>query len=99
MDVVNNKIETYIRNGSEVEFEEAEKAYVKVARYYPHLVRTYMPFPQSYKARKKAVINVQNKRDNECLKWLLRAALFPAPKGKNPCRTSSNSTKNGINYS
>ena len=33
MDVANNKIETYIRNWSEVEFEEAEKAYVNVARY------------------------------------------------------------------
>lgn len=98
MDVVNNKIETYIRNGSEVEFEEAEKAYVNVARYEPLLVRTYMPLPTKLQD-KKAVINVRDKRDNECLKWLIRAPPFPAPKGKNSCRRSTNSAKDGINYS
>jgi len=37
-------------------------------------------------------------RDNECLKWALRAALFPAPKGKNPNRPSSYPVNDGINY-
>ena len=98
MDVVNNKIETYIRNWSEVEFEEAEKAYVNVARYEPLLVRTYMPLPTQLQD-KKAVINVQDKKENECLKWLIRAPPFPAPQGKNPFRRSTNSAKDGINYS
>ena len=56
-------------------------------------------FLQNAKLRNKiAIINVQNRKDNECLKWSLRAALFPAPKGKNPLRTTSYPTNDGINY-
>ena len=32
---------------------------------------------------------MQNRRDNECLKWSLRALLFPSPKGRKPLRTTS----------
>ncbi|XP_078379998.1 uncharacterized protein LOC144662941 [Oculina patagonica] len=48
-------------------------------------------------AKKKAIINVQN-RDNECLKWALRAALFPPWDGKNLQRTSKYPANDGINY-
>ncbi|XP_078350774.1 uncharacterized protein LOC144635553 [Oculina patagonica] len=48
-------------------------------------------------AKKKAIINVQN-RDNECLKWALRAALFPPRDGKNLQRTSKYPANDGINY-
>ena len=40
---------------------------------------------------------MQNK-DNECLKWTLRAALFPAQKGKNPIRPRSYPVDDGIDY-
>ena len=43
------------------------------------------------------IINVKN-RDNECLKRALRAALYPAPNGKNPNRPSSYPVVDGINY-
>ena len=39
---------------------------------------------------------MQNRNDNECLKWSLRAALFPAL--KNSHRTTSYPTNDGINY-
>lgn len=48
---------------------------------------------------KKAIINVQSKRNNEFLKWAIRASLFSAPKGKNPCRTTSYPTEDRISYS
>ena len=48
-------------------------------------------------AKKKAIINVQS-RDNECLKWALRAALFPPQDGKNPQRPSTYSVNDDINY-
>ena len=48
-------------------------------------------------ANKKAIINARN-RDNECLKWALRAALFPAPNGKNPYSPSSYPVNDGILY-
>ena len=46
---------------------------------------------------KKAILNIQN-RDNECLRWALRAALFPAPRGRNPIRPSSYPTEDGLNF-
>ena len=46
---------------------------------------------------KKAVINVRN-RDEECLTWALRAALFPCGTGKNPQRPGSYPVADGIYY-
>ena len=46
---------------------------------------------------KKAILNIQN-RDNQCLRWALRAALFPAPRGRNPIRPSSYPTEDGLNF-
>ncbi|XP_078367166.1 uncharacterized protein LOC144651146 [Oculina patagonica] len=57
---------------------------------------TYLPLPANL-AKKKAIINVQN-RDNECLKWALRAALFPPRYGKNLQRPSKYPVNDGINY-
>ena len=45
---------------------------------------------------KKAILNIQN-RDNQCLRWALRVALFPAPRGRNPIRPSSYPTEDGLN--
>ena len=69
---------------------------MNVARYKPLRGGTYLPLPAKL-AKKKAIINVQN-RDNECLKWALRAALFPPKDGKNPQRPSKYPVNDGINY-
>ena len=37
-------------------------------------------------------------RDNECLEWALRAALFPPKDGKDPPRPSKYPVNDGINY-
>ena len=58
---------------------------------------SYMELPAKLK-NKKAVLNIQNRRDNECLRWAIRAALFPAPRGRNPARTSSYPTEDGLNF-
>ena len=71
-------------------------AYVNVARCQPLRGGTYLPLPANL-AKKKAIINVQN-RDNECLKWALRAALFPPKDGKDPQRPSKYPVNDGINY-
>jgi len=57
---------------------------------------SYMPLPEKLK-NKKAVLNIQN-RDNQCLRWAIRAALFPAPRGRNPQRPSSYPTNDGLNF-
>jgi len=46
---------------------------------------------------KKAISNIQN-RDNQCLRWALHAALFPAAEGKKVERTSSYPTEDGLNF-
>ena len=69
---------------------------MNVARYQPLRGGTYLPLPANL-AKKKAIINVKN-RDNQCLKWALRAALFPPKDGKDPQRPSKYPVKDGINY-
>ena len=53
-----------------------------------------MPLPTKLK-NKKAVLNIQN-RDNECIRWAIRAALF-RPRG-DMRRTSSYPTQDGLNF-
>ena len=56
-----------------------------------------MPLPEKLK-NKKAIINMQN-RDNQCLRWAIRAALFPPPQGlkiTRITRTSSYPTEDGL---
>ncbi|KAL9955127.1 hypothetical protein ACROYT_G036413 [Oculina patagonica] len=90
------QIEAWSERGSGWVIERITEAYVNVARYQPLRGGTYLPLPAKL-AKKKAIINVQN-RDNECLKWALRAALFPPSDGKNPQRTSKYPVNDGINY-
>ena len=94
---IKGEIENWSLQGSGWEIESIELAYVNVPKYQPLRGGTYLPLPADL-AKKKAIINVKNK-DNECLKWALRAALFPPQDGKNPQRPSRYPVKNdGINY-
>ena len=80
--------------GSGWKIEGITIAYVNVARYEPLQGGTYLPLPAKL-ANKKAIINVRN-RDNECLEWALRAALFPV--GKDSQRPRKYPVNNGIDY-
>ena len=93
---IKGEIENWSVKGSGWEVERIETAYVNVARYQPLRRGTYLPLPANL-AKKKAIINVKN-RDNECLKWALRAALFPPQDGKDPQRPSKYPVNDGINY-
>ena len=53
-----------------------------------------MELPEKLK-NKKAILNIQN-RDNQCLRWAIRAALFK-PRG-NMVRTSSYPTNDGLDF-
>jgi len=90
------EIENWSERGSGWEIESINIAHINVARYQPLRGGTYLPLPASL-AKKKAVVNVKN-TDNECLKWALRAALFPPEDGKNPQRPSKYSKEDGIDY-
>ena len=93
---IKGEIENWSVKGSGWEVERIETAYVNVARYQPLRGGTYLPLPANL-AKKKAIINVKN-IDNECLKWALRAALFPPQDGKDPQRPSKYPVIDGINY-
>ena len=93
---IKGEIENWSSLGSGWEVESIKLAYVNVAKYQPLRGGTYLPLPADL-AKKKAIINVKNK-DNECLKWALRAALFPPKDGKDPQRPSKYPVKDGINY-
>ena len=93
---IKGEIENWSLQGSGWEIESIELAYVNVAKYQPLRGGTYLPLPPNL-AKKKAIINVKNK-DNECLKWALRAALFPPKDGVHPERPSKYPKNDGINY-
>ena len=96
MERIKGEIENWSLQGSGWEIESIELAYVNVAKYQPLRRGTYLPLPSAL-ANKKAIINVKNK-DNECLKWALRAALFPPKDGVHPERPSKYPKNDGINY-
>ncbi|KAL9962348.1 hypothetical protein ACROYT_G031442 [Oculina patagonica] len=96
IDKAKGEIEAWSERGSGWVVERITRAYTYVARYRPLRGGTYLPLPPKL-ANKKAIINVQNS-DNQCLKWALRAALFPPANGKDPQRTSKYPVDDGINY-
>ena len=95
IDQVKGEIEAWSERGSGWIMDEILGAYINVARYQPIRGGSYMQLPAKLK-NKKAVLNIQN-RDNECIRWAIRAALFPAPRGRNPIRPSSYPTQDGLN--
>ena len=94
IDLVRGKIEGWSEKGSGWVVDEILEAFINVARYNPLRGGTYMELPHFLK-NKKAIINVKNK-DNMCLRWALRAHLFPA--NKNGDRPSSYPTNDGLNF-
>ena len=96
IEIIKGEILNWSEMGTGWEVKRINIAYMNVARYQPLWGGTYLPLPANL-AKKKAIINVQNK-DNECLKWALRAALFPPKDGKNLQRPSKYPVNDGINY-
>ena len=96
IDEVKGEIEAWSQRGSGWVIDEILEAFINVAQYQPLHGGSYMPLPKKLQ-NKKAIIIVQN-RDNRCLRWALRAALFPATYGAKVTRTSSYPTEDGLNF-
>ena len=96
IDEVKGEIEAWSERGSGWIMDKILEAFLNVVQYQPMRGGSYIPLPTKLK-NKKAALNIQN-RDNECIRWALRAALFPAPRGRNPIKPSSYPTKDGLNF-
>ena len=69
------EISRWQNQGSDWVIDRILTVYLEFARYEPIRGGTYIPTPSKLKA-KQAIINIKN-RDDQCLRWALRAALFP----------------------
>ena len=94
IDQVKGEIEAWSERGSSWIMDKIFEAYINVARYQPMRGGSFMPLPTKLK-NKKTVLNIPN-RDNECLRWAIRAALF-RPRG-DMRRTSSYPIQDGLNF-
>ena len=94
VDEVKGEIEAWSERGFGWIMDKILEAFINVAQYQPMRGGSYMELPGKLK-NKKAVLNIQN-RDNECLRWAIRAALF-RPRG-HMRRTSSYPTEDGLNF-
>ena len=88
------KLEQFTRNGSGWVVDNVDTLWLDIARFQPLKGGSYLPLPPTVSA-KKAVINVQN-TDDHCLRWSVRAALFPVK--VHPERTSKYKTDDGLNF-
>ena len=70
------RLEAFTNEGSGWAVERVEFLLLDIARYRPIRGGSYIPLPKEIQV-KRAVVNVIN-RDDDCLRWSLRAALFPA---------------------
>ena len=73
-DEVKGEIEAWSERGSGLIMDRILEAFINVAQYQPMRGGSYMVLPTKLK-NKKAILNIQN-RDNQCLRWALRAALL-----------------------
>ncbi|KAK3748543.1 hypothetical protein QZH41_001377 [Actinostola sp. cb2023] len=69
-------LEKWTQKGSGWMVDQVETLWLDIARYQPLRGGSYIILPAEVR-NKKAVINVKNK-DDHCLRWTLRSALFPA---------------------
>ena len=77
-------LEKWTQNGSGWTVDYISTLWLDIAKYQPLRGGSYIPLPAAVK-NKKAVVNVKNK-DDQCLRWALRSAMFPVAKGEHNYR-------------
>ena len=87
-------LEKWTQRGSGWVVDQVQPLWLDTARYQPLRGSAYIPLPAAVRS-KKAVVNVKNK-DDHCLRWALRSALFPACDYVD--RPSKYPTEDGLNF-
>ena len=91
---IQETLEMWTQRGSGWVVDQVLTLWLDIARYQPLQGGSYIPLPAAVR-HKKAVINVKNK-DDHCLRWALRSALFPAC--DNVDRLSKYPTNDGLSF-
>ena len=88
------RIENFIQDGSGWKLSSLKTLWLDIAQYKPLKGSSYIPLPDVLK-HKKAIINIKND-DEHCLRYTLRAALFPT--SDHPQRITSYPKEDGLNF-
>ena len=88
------RIENFIQDGSGWQLSSLKTLWLDIAQYKPLKGSSYISLPDVLK-HKKAIINIKND-DEHCLRYTLRAALFPS--NNHPERLSSYTKDDGLNF-
>ena len=70
-------IQNFNNRGSGWQFDRVEHLDININPYNPLSASSYIELPGKL-YEKKAIINVKNENDNECFKWAVTSAVFPA---------------------
>ena len=70
-------IQNFNNRGSGWQFDRVEHLDININPFNPLSASSYIALPGKL-ADKKAIINVKNEKDNECFKWAVTSAVFPA---------------------
>ena len=88
------RLEVFTNESSGWAVERVEFLLLDIARYRPIRGGSYIPLPKEIQV-KRAVVTVKN-RDDDRLRWSLRAALFPA--ARNTERPGQYPTDDGLDF-
>ena len=90
IETIEERFQNFTNRGSNWVLERVISLEVQMTQFIPLRGRSYIPLPKVLK-NKKAIINMKND-DNECFKWCVTRALFPAD--KHPERIDKNLREN-----
>ena len=76
-DKIFESIQNFNNRGSGWQFDRVEHLDININPYNPLSASSYISLPKKL-ADKNAIINVKNENDNECFKWAVTSAVFPA---------------------
>ena len=77
VDVIFELIQNFNNRGSGWQFDRVEHLDININPFNPLSASSYIELPGNL-ADKNAIINVKNENDNECFKWAVTSAVFPA---------------------
>ena len=91
------KIDKFQNKGSGWQFEQVVSFDINVDPYRPIRGRSYIKTPKELSG-KHAIINVKNKRDNECFKWAVTSAVFPRKKDPQRLNDETRESSERLNW-